>query len=159
MDQIPQIDKCIVNRCKNKGRDVASWVILFKDEIIKYDIFIHAHSKKSNYQSRYQFWRKFLLHNTLGSEGIFSQIYNIFESDASIGLFYPAYYGETSLQPSWGSNKTAVDQLSKRIIGIPELNTCPDFPGGPFSGAELVCLSPCWTQVYAMKILMKKKGR
>lgn len=158
-DQLPHLDKCIVKKCENTGRDVSPWVVLFKNEILKYDIFIHMHSKKSNYESKYHFWRKFLLHNTLGSKGIFSQIYNIFENDSSIGLVYPAYYGETRNQPSWGANKAAVNRLSRELLGVPELDICPDFPGGSFFWCRTSMLRPLLGAGLSFKDFDEEKGQ
>ncbi|URQ74226.1 MAG: DUF616 domain-containing protein [Candidatus Ochrobactrum gambitense] len=158
-EKLSQLNECIVKRCDNQGRDVSPWVVLFKEEILNHDIFVHAHSKKSNYDKKYRFWRKFLFHNILGSKGIASQIYSIFESDSTVGLVYPAYYGETRAQPAWGANKDLVDELSERILGRSGPDNCPDFPGGSFFWCRSAILKPLLEAGLSIDDFHEEKGQ
>jgi len=158
-EKINQLSKCIVKKSRNKGRDVSPWVVLFKEEILKHDIFLHIHSKKSDYDRKYRFWRKYLFHNTLGSAGVGSQIYNIFERDSTVGLVYPAYYGETKAQPAWGANKDAVNELSRNILGISELKNCPDFPGGSFFWCRTAILKPLMEADFRLEDFDEENGQ
>ena len=133
---------CIARRSVNKGRDVAPWVVLFKNEILEHDLMLHVHTKKSEHTLKYKFWWKFLFHNMVGSKGVVSQIYNIFEEQSNISLIYPPYYSHSQRLPSWGSNRTQVAALTQWILDKTAPRRCPDFPAGSFFWCRTSTIRP-----------------
>jgi len=142
---IPNIGKCAVREFINRGRDVAPWIVGFANEIKKYELFLHFHSKKSDYNASYRGWRNFLLHNVIGSKTVVSSILQKLIDDEKVGLVHPPYFSALPNQPKWGANKKIADKLMKRM-GLNTLSIqCPDFPSGSFFWARVKALEPLLT--------------
>jgi hypothetical protein len=144
-ERLPNVEKCIVKAVPNIGRDVAPWVVAFAPEILKHDLFYHGHSKKSEYNTAFRDWRRYLLHNTMGSPSIVSQILNSFSKDEALGLIYPGYFSPLKAQPAWGGSRIKVFELLKRLKSQAPLVNCPDFPSGSFFWARVDYLRPLLT--------------
>ena len=128
---------------QNRGRDVSSWLVLWANEIQKYDLFFHAHTKKSTYSSKYRNWRRFLLHNMLGSHNITSSIYREFCDNAKLDLFYPAYFNELKDQPQYGANKAIMQKIIDKLsLNIKLSAFCKDYPAGSFFWCRTSMLQP-----------------
>ncbi len=126
----------------NRGRDVSSWLVLWAKEIAKYELFYHAHTKKSSYSSKYKNWRRFLLHNTLGSSNITSSIYKEF-TNPNLTLLYPAYFCEIKNQPQYGGNKAIMQKILSQIDAQQTLpQECMDYPAGSFFWCRTSLLKP-----------------
>lgn len=139
---VAAVDQCIAKVVENRGRDVSSWVVYFHREIRDHDLFLHLHSKKSDYNAAYNGWRKFLLHNTVGSETVVAYILNLFAKHETIGLVYPPYFSALPGQPKWGANRDIASRLANRL-GLPSVPAeCPDFPSGSFFWCRVKCLMP-----------------
>lgn len=138
------IEQCLLKRVPNRGRDVAPWVTAFADEILHHELFFHCHTKKSEYDPRFASWRRYLIHNTLGSKSLVNEIVTLFDTDTRLGLIYPAYFPELSAQPSWGGNRDKARILYERLGAVlPE--RCPDYPAGSFFWARVELLRPLLT--------------
>lgn len=141
-DNIVNLEKCIVRKFENRGRDVAPWVVGFSNEIQKYELFLHLHSKKSDYKASYSGWRKFLIHNTIGSINIIDSVLKKFIENPEVGIVYPPYFSALPNQPKWGANKTTADNLMQ-LMGKSKFDeVCPDFPSGSFFWAKVDAIKP-----------------
>lgn len=142
IQKLPHLKSCIVKRVENRGRDVAPWVVDFCQEILDHELFVHLHSKRSDYNSNYAGWRRFLLHNTLGRETICAQILNLFYQESSLGLVYPPYFSALPNQPRWGANQNRVDGLLSNMGFKSMISRCPDYPAGSFFWARVKSIEP-----------------
>lgn len=144
---VPNATRCVVKNVQNIGRDVMPWIVEFKAEILEHDVFFHGHTKKSTYESNFSEWRRFLLHNSIGSKAVFSAIYNLFATDASLGLVYPPYFHSLKKQPAWGANRKNVNALMSQLkLPYKDDNAqCPDFPAGSFFWCRTSMLRPLLT--------------
>ena len=133
---LPHAKQTIVRVLPNRGRDVAAWVVGFADEIRKYDVFCHVHTKRSDYEKSYAGWRDFLLHGILGSASIIEQILERLTSGSS-GICAPPYYSALPGQPRWGANKEIVKNILKKLNLDFDVEQCPDFPAGSFFWARV----------------------
>lgn len=141
-NRVTKVAKCVVREFANRGRDMAPWVVGFANEIKKYELFLHIHSKKSDYNASYRGWRDFLLHNVIGSKVVASSILRLLINDEKIGLVHPPYFSELPNQPKWGANKVAANKLMARM-DLGELPIqCPDYPSGSFFWARVSALEP-----------------
>lgn len=130
-----------VREVENRGRDVSPWVVEFREEIRKHDIFCHVHSKATAHTEGHVGWREHLLHETLGSTRTVSEIVSLLSSP-EIGLVFPAYYEHVSDQPKWGANKDTCDRLFCLMGGRRAPDACPDFPAGSFFWCRTEILKP-----------------
>ncbi|MGJ0515809.1 MAG: rhamnan synthesis F family protein [Methylomicrobium sp.] len=140
--RISNVTQCLVKEVENRGRDVAPWIIDFRGEILNHDLFLHVHSKRSDYKASYNGWRRFLIHNSFGSQNIATSILNIFEEHKDVGLVYPPYFSALPNQPKWGANKERFFKLLEQLNFCEALDKCPDFPSGSFFWARVACLKP-----------------
>lgn len=130
---IPNINKIIIKKVENRGRDVAPLISVFAKELLQYDYFCHVHSKKSLFTGNEQMdWRRHLLNNLFGSEHLIREIFYGFEQGEKVGMVYPETF---VAMPYWGhawlQNEGSRDELL-RLIQVPYVPTQKymDFPMG-----------------------------
>lgn len=131
-EKLPFAEEVVVKRVPNRGRDVAPWLIYFRDEIRQHDIFCHFHAKRSPHSSDHKHWFRYLSHCLLGSEQIVNQILSLFATESSIGLVTPAYWPLLRRQPNFGYTERQFRQLCSRMGFSYRYDFCPDFPAGSF---------------------------
>lgn len=137
-----KMEHIVVKAVQNKGRDIAPWVVTFKDEIESHELFCHFHTKRSRHASEHKFWFRFLSHTMFGSREVISQIINLFQTDKNIGLISPGYWSYLRSQPNFGKTEQIFNQLLERS-GVQDVyNFCPDFPAGSFWWCRTKILKP-----------------
>jgi glycosyltransferase involved in cell wall biosynthesis len=139
---LPQAQKILIHPFENRGRDVAPWLIHFKDEIRRHKLFFHFHTKRSTHASEHKFWFRFMCHTLIGSSSIVEQIIGIFENDPSIGLLCPGYWPELRRQPNFGAEEQQFRSLCLRMGITDDYAECPDFPAGSFFWCKVQILEP-----------------
>ncbi len=78
---------------ENRGRDVAPWLLEFKEKHLDYDIALKIQTKKSSYAPEnfgYK-WNEYLMKSLLYSEEYVSGVINLFLNDKNLGIVYPSY--------------------------------------------------------------------
>jgi lipopolysaccharide biosynthesis protein len=144
-DRISLAQQVTVKRTVNKGRDVLPWLVDFSEEIQKYEIFCHLHTKQSQHNPKLEGWRSFLAHSMFGSEAVVNQILDLFKADQRLGLVFPPYWsglGPRHVPPNWGDNKALAQEVITRLGFMGRVGDCPDFPAGSFFWARVSCLEP-----------------
>lgn len=131
-----------VERFPNRGRDVAPWVVGFRDSVLKSTIFCHLHTKRSTHNTAHAGWFRFLAHSILGSEGVVDGVLSTISSDNRVGIVSPCYHWSLANQPNYGKNRDLVSELCSRIWGAQEPEECPDYPAGSFFWARTRTLEP-----------------
>ena len=122
----------VVREFENRGRDIAPFVVGFSQDLLKYDLVLHIHSKKTKHNPAYAGWRKYLLHYVAGNQNIVRQIINNFGNDQGLAGFFPPYHPTLRAQPNWGTNRGVATEISVRL-GLPAPpEMCPDYPAGSF---------------------------
>ncbi|ORM57384.1 hypothetical protein PRCB_06880 [Pantoea rodasii] len=152
------LNKLVVRETENVGRDIYPFVVEFGQELLTYDIILHIHSKKSP-QSKTRGWRRFLLHYTLGSKAITTQILNAFADDPRLGAYFPAYFHATTRQPLWGSNRSIVEEQLNRLGFKMDMTYCPDYPAGSFFWARPEAYKPLFDGNYRLEDFDSEQGQ
>lgn len=88
---LPRLKNLLVKITPNVGRDVAPFLIAFKDELQNYDLICHIHSKKTPHDETLSGWADYLLRNLISFEAMQNIIAN-FMQDEKIGLVFPLVY-------------------------------------------------------------------
>ncbi|MCC6736265.1 MAG: hypothetical protein IT534_09070 [Bauldia sp.] len=132
----------VARRIENRGRDVMPWLVGFRDEVLRADLFCHAHTKRSRHLRQHRDWGRFLLHATLGSPGVVAEIVDMFAADPKLGLVFPPYSASVAAQPSWGQNRDGASALLQRMALAADPSRCPDYPAGSFFWARPAALRP-----------------
>ena len=90
--RILNVNKVVIKKSENSGRDYGPMYVLFKDDLKKYDYLLHIHSKKSlRTGSEQEDWRRYLLNNLLGSSELIMQYFYLMEN-WNVGIAYPDTY-------------------------------------------------------------------
>ena len=134
--------KVTVKIFENRGRDIASAFVGFKEIYKNYDLCVHLHSKKSPHAASRLFgWRDYLYQNLLGSEKIVRGIFKIMENP-KVGIVFPQYFTQIRISINWGENffevKNFLSRLQIEIDDIPVL----EFPAGSMFWFKPAALSP-----------------
>lgn len=120
----------IIKIFENRGRDIASSFVGFREIYDSYDVCIHLHSKKSPHaERRLAGWRDQLYKNLLGSSEIVNGILRIL-ADEKVGAVFPQYFDPVRVSINWGENYLATKNFLNKL-GI-EINNrhLIEFPAG-----------------------------
>ena len=142
---LPLVRRVVARALPNRGRDVAPWVVGFRDHLVllaPQDLVLHLHSKKSSHGSYHAGWMTYLGHCLLGSEAVARQMLACFAQDPALGLLAPAYWPQLRRAPHYGRSWGLADDLSRRMGFGPADPICPDFPAGSFFCARAAVLRP-----------------
>ncbi len=78
---------------KNRGRNFGPSLVEFRNEILKHDVMLHLHTKKSlRTGSEQNNWRQWLFDGLIGSPQLVRSVLSKFEQDDKAGLIYPPAY-------------------------------------------------------------------
>ena len=139
---LPRARQVILRAGPNRGRDVAPWLVRFREEIRRSDLFLHLHTKKSPHGSYHAGWGDFLGHSLLGSPTVAAQMLDLFAADPELGLVAPAYWPMLRRAPNYGDSRDLCTHLATRMGLAPLPERCPDFPAGSFFCCRSSLLAP-----------------
>lgn len=138
---LPAAGQVIIRPTPNRGRDMAPWLVLFREEIRRSSLFLHLHGKKSLHNGYHKGWFEFLGHSLLGSAYVAQQMLGLFARDSDLGMVAPGYWPMLRRAPNYGKARDLCRHLAARIgITLPEL--CTDFPAGGFFCCRSAILEP-----------------
>ena len=92
-NSIDNVDKIIIKKVPNRGRDVAPWIIETKIIADQYDYILHIHGKKSVHADKVYAdnWRKHLYSSLMTNNNV-NKIFNIFSHERDVGMIFPRPY-------------------------------------------------------------------
>lgn len=160
--KIDNVGNVIVRRVDNRGRDVAPLLVVFCDEIAKYDYVCHVHSKKSLYTGREQTgWRRYLLDGLMGDVNQVYRTFYLLETDPDIALVYPESYPEiTYMAHTWMSNKDTREWLMTKIgCYNTEYPMFVDFPLGTMFWGRVEAILPFFKANIKLEDFPKEEGQ
>ena len=119
--RVDNAQKVEVRHFSNIGRDVAPFIVGFKDQILNYDLILKLHSKKSPHSNALSGWFLHCLDNLIGSEVITATNLKALQSP-EVGIVYPIENYALSLgikhDSCWGhedGNYTKANPFLKRF--------------------------------------------
>lgn len=121
---------CQVDILKNRGRDVAPFLVQMKKVYKKYDYMCHIHSKKTKTNDHGNEWRKYIFDHVFGNETYMRRVFSLFENNSNLGIVMPETYPVLELQAEWGGNREGVQALLTKMGIDMELPEEPIFPVG-----------------------------
>lgn len=127
---------------ENRGRDIASSFIGYREIYDGYDACVHIHSKKSPHaEKRLAGWRDDLYKNLLGSPEIVDGILRIL-ADERVGLVFPQHFNPIRVYVNWGGNFLAVQDFLRGLnIAVSNRNLI-EFPTGSMFWFKPRALAP-----------------
>lgn len=88
---LPKMKALIIKLTPNRGRDVAPFLIAFKDEALKYDYLAHIHTKKTPHDRALSGWADYLFANLISPEAI-ENIISHLANDENLGIVFPPIF-------------------------------------------------------------------
>lgn len=138
------VNKIIVKTTKNRGRDIAPFYVLFRNELLKYECVLHVHSKKSLYTGDEKIeWRREALEGVLKNEKMVSDTLEFIRSGKPrAGLVF----GEmTNMLPLMALHWLRNSSKGQALLGqmhIPFENSMLFYPVGSFFWAKVDAIRP-----------------
>ena len=126
----------------NRGRDIATAFVGFREIYSDYDICVHLHTKKSPHaENILTGWRNYLYKNLLGSPEIVSGILKILD-DERVGMIFPQHFNPIRVYVNWGENFIAVKNFLRELnIDVTNRNLI-EFPTGSMFWFKPKALAP-----------------
>lgn len=145
----PEADRTVRVVEQNRGRDMSSLFITFRDVALSgdYEVALRLHSKRTPQVTRQvaEGFKAHLFDNLVHSPGAIRQILDRFDSETDIGLVIPPviHVGFGTLGHAWYSNRAAVQDLCNRMgLNIPLDADTPVAPYGTMFWFRLSALRP-----------------
>jgi hypothetical protein len=137
-------DKGRVSVCiaENRGRDIASKLVTFKDVYPGYEYVLFLHGKRSFHADVLSLWRHFLLESLLGTSEIVKSILYAFEHNPNIGIIAAQHFEPTRIWINWGNNFTAAQKLASKMGFVINQSDPLDFPAGSMFWIRTSALRP-----------------
>lgn len=128
----------------NRGRDIAPFLVEFRDEVLGLDLVCHIHTKKSLYSGGEQSeWRTYLLQSLLGSKSRVSWIIGTFHAMPDLGIVYPETHACLPLSAhTWLSNKGTGRELGASLGLDVDTEMYVDYPAGSMFWARVASIKP-----------------
>jgi FMN phosphatase YigB (HAD superfamily) len=96
---LKQVGKVTVRKVPNRGRNFGPMLVEFAEELQRYDLFCHLHSKKSLYSGREQTqWADYLGEYLLHDHVVVSKAITHMAENPNCGLYYPTFF---PIMPDW----------------------------------------------------------
>jgi lipopolysaccharide biosynthesis protein len=140
-NHIHLLNKVIIKKVPNRGRDLAPFIVEFGKDLQKYDFVAHIHTKKSPHNSQLDTWFEDILDTLLGSQSGIHQIINLLSGDAK--FVYPAPNEKILIDKSgWADNYDIAKKLLPQLLGE-KIEAYPliEFPQGSMFWAKSSALS------------------
>lgn len=125
----------VETRCvPNRGRNFGPLLVEFAEQLQRYDLFCHLHSKKSLYSGREQTqWSDYLTEYLMRDESVVTRALNAFQENPDVGVYYPTTFW---MMPSWANHVTMNKGFMKawqNDLGLEERDGFLNYPvGGMF---------------------------
>gem|GEM_PF-644418 len=141
-------DRCRVVLAENRGRNFGPLVTVFAPDILRYDLVLHVHTKKSLFSGAEQTrWRDEIYRTLFANAACAAIALSLFEEDSRIGLFFPetsahiVYWAHT-----WLANiGTGYGLLARLGLPYDGFDDYIDYPVGGMFWARVDVLRPLLT--------------
>lgn len=131
----------------NRGRDIAPFLLDFREEILDLDLVCHLHTKKSLYTDReQQSWRHYLFRSLMGSQERIAWILGTFQAAPTLGMIYPeTFHTLPWWAHTWLSNTENARALGARLGLSVDPLAYFDYPAGSMFWSRTQAIRPLLT--------------
>lgn len=98
----------------NRGRDIGPLLVALGDELSRYGVVLHIHTKRSPHNPDLRGWRRYLMQALLGDLRLIAAILGCFAKDEQLGILYPQIYYPVIPFMRLGGNADGIISLLKR---------------------------------------------
>jgi lipopolysaccharide biosynthesis protein len=147
-DNLP-LSELKICRTPNRGRDIAPMLCTFANDLRRYDVMLHLHTKKSPHAASQTGWLSFLLSYLLPNRFFIAAYLKRLQEGA--GMIVPPNYLYPSIAGGWGDCRNmplAQELINRSNLNIDLLKDYPeiDFPQGSMFWARTDYLERLLTQ-------------
>lgn len=147
-ESCPKVNNVKVKVVPNHGRNFGPMLVEFSQDLLKYDLFCHMHSKKSLYSGRAQTqWADYLGEYLLKDQHVIKQVLNHFDNNPKSGIYYPTSFW---MMPNWVNHWLKNKPFAKKIADEWNIEFTNDFIAYPAGGMF-------WARPEALKQLLNKE--
>ncbi len=143
LSHIVKVGEIEVSRVPNRGRDVAPMLCTFKEKLMRYDIMLHLHTKKSPHDDKLEGWFSFICRHLLPHNDT-ATILNLLDYDGCIVA--PPNYIQDPSSDGWGKDNINIAQQlvnsSSLDVDLKKDYSIVDYPQGTMFWARTDCLKP-----------------
>ena len=112
-DELERLPRCVVERCPNRGRDIAPLVCAFGKRLSGYDCIAHFHTKKSQHVTERRDWLGHVLASLLGDAERVNGILHMLAN--GYGMVAASDYVPVPEDPTgWMHNLSQAEDLARR---------------------------------------------
>ena len=144
---VPQLVKCEIRVCQNRGRDIAPMICTFGKDLLKYDYFCHIHTKKSLHTKEHAPWANFIFEHLFGDKEWSRRVFQLL-ADGAAAVYPPDFLMMREEPSGWGSNIRFAQQILDRFAK--KINLQQDFPVIEFPQGSMF-----WASVSAFKEMLQ----
>lgn len=146
--KIKSVNKVSIKTVPNRGRNFGPLLVEFAQDLLKYDLFCHLHSKKSLYSGREQTqWADYLSEYLLNDCSVVKAVLNAFADNPSFGVYYPTTFW---MMPSWVNHVTMNKSYMREWQATLRFEDYDDFLSYPAGGMF-------WARPKALIDILKKE--
>jgi FMN phosphatase YigB (HAD superfamily) len=144
LSRVARVARLDIRVVENRGRDIAPFLVTFREEIAALDIVCHLHTKKSLYTgSELGDWRTYLFQSLLGSPARVAWILGSMQATPRLGLVYPESHACVPLAGhTWLGNVHAGRVLGEQLGIEIDPGAYLDFPAGSMFWARVDAIRP-----------------
>lgn len=141
-NSIAQVKHVEVRKTQNRGRDIAPFYVLFREELLQHDYLLHIHTKKSLYNGADNVnWRRWALNGVLKNPRCYYETIRLMEED-NAGLVYGEKTDDLDVFVyHWLRNIPKSAEVLSRM-GMPFDSEMLQYPVGSFFWAKTEALKP-----------------
>jgi len=127
----------------NRGRDMPSKFVAYRDKLADYDLVLFLHSKRSEHlkDGRHD-WGGTILATLLGSKAVVDSILALFDACPDLGVVLPDHYDGIRRYVSWGNNRRIAGALTQRMGVNLKTARALEYPSGSMFWARPAALKP-----------------
>lgn len=120
------LDVLEVKVVENRGRDIAPWLLEFRDQHLQYDVALKIHLKKhSQHQDAFGFeWNHYMYECLMKSPHYISEIVNMFHENPDLGIIFPPYSPLYNMVFPEGYYGSLEDQAQRQYV-LDDLDASP----------------------------------
>lgn len=126
----------------NRGRDVPTKLIHFRDVLDRYDLLLMLHAKRSVGMEAGNDWRDTILDGLVGSDETVASILALFDADPSLGIVAPQHYDPMRRWLGWAGCDAAIRRHVAAMGGALKEGGPLDFVSGTMFWARPSALKP-----------------
>lgn len=152
LKKIKNVGSSIVEVFPNQGRNFGPMLTTFSRKILKYDLLIHLHSKKSLYSGKTQDkWSNYLAEYLIENKFWVTRLVNEFAAKKDLGIYYPSTFWT---MPSWSNhvlkNRYYLEQYREKYR-LSELDDFISYPVGGMFWARPAAIKQLFLENYKVE--------